>query len=88
MTEPMRDHPDIAAMERTGYPSWYQGRPAAVCSECGRDVRGEEAHLFGWQPTGAREPRKVCGGCYTKLVAEDYSPEELAYLLHAEVWEV
>lgn len=85
MTEPMRDHPDIAAMERTGYPAWYPGRPAAVCPECGREVRGEGAHLFGWQPVGAKELRWVCGECYKELVMSDYTAEELANLLLAEI---
>ena len=84
MTEPLRDHPDIEAIERTGSPSWYQGRPAAVCPECGREVRGEGAHLIEWPAVGS-EPREVCGECFKALVHEDYSDLELAHVCRAKV---
>lgn len=34
------DHPDIVAIERTGYPSWMK-EDEVLCERCGDDISGE-----------------------------------------------
>lgn len=33
----LRDHPEIACAERTGYPSWNQPK-TYICEECGEPI--------------------------------------------------
>jgi formylmethanofuran dehydrogenase subunit E len=60
------DHPDIVAIERTGYPSWMKEEDDVFCEECGEDITDYDERYYD------EKHEHLCERCLKFLHKKDW----------------